>query len=462
MRGGLARASQAAVRDAHVSPANVPVPPVDAPPRASLWAEVARGVEFTPAFIGLLVYIFVVTSYTVPIGDVALGFAAFALLAMNRQGYTFPRVAWWLLAFVLWTVVGYTQTEFPTVVWDRTYQTVKLGLILLIALNTIRTRAQVRFFTIFFLACYAFFPARGTFLNYFVYHGTVGGRSGWINIFGNPNDMASMTLLQLSMCAGLLFVERQKALRLLALSGVFVLTLCILTTQSRGGFVGMAVFGLAALLQANRNRRLRTLVLGAAVAAAGVMFAPSNVWTRVKGLRGVTNTNNLAAVDGSAEQRWEIWKVAVRMIREHPIHGVGLGAYPNVHGILALQPEFNPTARGNRDTHSTLLNVAAETGIPGVLLFAGIFIATVLYAERVRRALRDSYPDHAKQLLFLEFGLLAFFTAGSFGSYAKLNFPYLHVVLIWTYATTVEREILGSLALRRRTAPALPAGRRPR
>ena len=90
--------------------------------------------------------------------------------------------------------------------------------------------------------------------------------------------------------------------------------------------------------------------------------APNNVLDRVRGLKAIDDGNlNQVDEEGSAFQRYEIWKVARTIIREHPVTGVGLGAYPAAHRLTATRSQFNPTARGRRDTHSTYLNVTAET-----------------------------------------------------------------------------------------------------
>ena len=136
----------------------------------------------------------------------------------------------------------------------------------------------------------------------------------------------------------------------------------------------------------------------------------------------------------------EIWKVARTIIAEHPVTGVGLGAYSMEHAVVSQRPQFRPTAHGRRDAHSTYLSVMAETGVPGFLLFVAVVAATVRYAERVRRRLRDAAPGHAQQLLYLQLGLLAFFVAATWGSYANLNMLYLHLVLIWASARALDAE----------------------
>jgi integral membrane sensor domain MASE1 len=71
-----------------------------------------------------------------------------------------------------------------------------------------------------------------------------------------------------------------------------------------------------------------------------------------------------------------------------------------------------------------------------------LFGVVVLRAERVRRrARRVALIEAAQQVLYLEVGLLAFFTAAIFASYAGLAFTYVHLALLWTVVTTTEEEV---------------------
>jgi O-antigen ligase len=351
----------------------------------------------------------------------------------------------WFGAFIGWGWVGYVVSNYPDAVWDAAYAFLKLWLIALVTVNALRTRAQLRFFIVFWLTCFAFWPTRGTYFNYYIYNQRPFGRAVWNHIYANPNDLATLTILQLSMACSLLMTERKSIVRTAALVGVGTLTLLVFMTQSRGAILAISVFGIAAFVNA-KHQRLRTLVIFGAVAAVLMIFAPSKVWNRIKAVAHVSTENvDLRDVDqsdmGSAAQRFEIWKVARKIISEQPVFGVGVGAYPLAHNQYSQGAEFSPIARGLRDTHSTYLNVTAETGFPGLILFLGTFAAVALPAERVRKRARAVMPAVSRQLAFLELGLLAYFMAGVFGSYSHLSFTYLHAVLVWAFAEAVSAQL---------------------
>jgi len=326
---------------------------------------------------------------------------------------------------------------------------VKLWLIALVAANALRTRAQVRFFLFFWLGCFALYPVRGALFNYYLYRETLFGRALWNYIFSNPNDLAAYCILQLSMAFGLYALEAKGPVRLASRLGLFVLPMVILLTKSRGAFLGFATFLLFVLW--GQKRRGRAIGITIAVAAALLVVAPSGVLDRVFALKNIEKTGDVAAADeeGSAEQRYEIWKVARLIIRENPVVGVGLGAYPAEHQIASRQPQFKETARGRRDTHSTYFNLTAETGFIGLFIFVVSYLSVFVSVESTRRKLKKVRPSSAQALYALEVGAVGFFIAAIFGSMAHVSFLILHMVTMWSVAELMRREAAAAAAARR-------------
>jgi O-antigen ligase len=422
----------------------------DAPSRPLL-----AGIRWSIPFVALLGYIFAITTYRLPIGSLAV-IVGLAGVVVQSEPKRFPRLLAWFSIFILWCAITYVASPYPERAWDGVVALLKLWAIILVGANALRSRPQIRLFTVCFLACFALYPLRGALENYFVFRYTVLGRAIWNLAFQNPNDLAAFAILQLAMVAALLSLERRWWLKRACQVGLVLLPLLILMTQSRGGFIALALFVLCCAVGQWRDlralfdtaRRIRLLVLSVAIIGAVSFFAPEGVWKRVAGLKHLTSTEQLKEVDseGSARQRWEIWRVARKIIREHPVLGVGPSAYPLAHETYARGEEFDPTAEGRRDTHSTILNLLAETGLPGTIIFICLIASVVIGAERVRRECKRHAPERAMPLFFLEVGLLAFFAAGTFGSFAYLAFLYIHLVLLSATADVTSRE----LASRRR------------
>src|SRR5215208_4392259 len=168
------------------------------PPEVSAERWPWRRVQWTLTYLGFLGYIFAITTYRVPIGDVSIVLALVGLLTM-KEPIRVPGLLKGLGVFLLWGLVGYTVSNYPALVYAQLEQIAKLWLIALVAANALRTRTQLRFFLFFWLGCFALYPVRGALFNYYVYRETLMGRALWNYIFSNPNDLAAYCILQLSM-----------------------------------------------------------------------------------------------------------------------------------------------------------------------------------------------------------------------------------------------------------------------
>lgn len=435
------------------------------PPEISTERWPWRGVQWTLTFVGFLGYVYSITTYRFQIGDVSIVVALIGLLTM-KEPVRVPGLLKGLGVFLLWAMMGYALSNYPALVYPKLDAMVRLWLISLVAANALRTRQQLRFFLVFWLACFALYPVRGAFFNYYLYGEKLAGRAIWNYAFNNPNDLAAYCILQLAMAFGVNALEAKGPVRLSVRLGLAVLPLLILLTKSRGAFIGFAVFLLFALW--GQRKRGRAIGITLVVASTLIFVAPENVLDRVFALKKIEETGNVGAADeeGSAAQRYEIWKVARAIIREHPVAGVGLGAYPAAHQVMSRRPQFNPTALGRRDTHSTYLNVMAETGLVGFIIWASTYLSVLIAIDINRRKMKKARPVTAQTVYAMEVGLVGFFLAAIFGSLAHVSFLVLHTLAVWCLVEMMKREVAVSGAARRAGAfqhayagPPVPAPR---
>lgn len=411
--------------------------------------------QWTPGFVGLLLYVFVIVTYRVPLATPAIGLALIGVVLSGSR----IRVPAFLIAFgafIVWGFIGYTQSAYPAAAWERLVLLSKLWVIAFAAVNTLRTRAQVRFFLVFFLVCFATHPARGAIFNYF-YGYTVFGRAVWNHVFRNPNDLAGLTLLPLALAIALL-KDPNTWVRRGAVASVVVLSTLILMTQSRGGFLALAL--LALLVWQTQRRKLRALVGVVVVGAAAATLAPAGVWDRVSAL-----TREGTEADSSSRQRWEIWQVAREIGARNPVFGVGVGAYSRAHQhYTAMHPEY-ALAAGSRDAHSTYISLLAETGWPGLAIFLLMVGIPLKQAWSARRRLAHA-PAEAAAVTAVAVALVGFLAAGIFATYPHLAFLYLHMALLTVLCarahTAPRQRRVPVVARRMRTGPVAPSLATPR
>ena len=424
-----------------------------------------RGVEYSPAFLAFAAYLVAIITYRFPIGTASMVIALLTL-PLEKQSLRLPAVAALSFAMVAWAFFGLTTTQYPATVVTAVSDFAKVCGVVFVAINVIVTRARFRAIVVGSLILWVLFPLRGTMFAYFIYHGDVEGRAAWNYIYSNPNDLAALCLLQLGMAVGLLAVERRRFFRLGTICAVALLVLVIILTQSRGAVIALSVFGIIG------GKKYFTNPKGILIIAvlAGLVFAvaPDSVWRRFSTIKG-SGSADVMTIDpetvdlatrqdmGSSQQRLEIWSVARAIIAENPITGVGLGAYPDAHSIMARRPGFHWLARGRRDTHSTYLNVMAETGIVGFALFAAMIIMTIKASRGARKAMQARAPALSLQLFNMEVGLYGYLVAAIWGSYASFVPMYVHLVLMYVGSRLLHEQGGGQQVRGRRKFYPAPA-----
>ncbi len=152
-----------------------------------------------------------------------------------------------------------------------------------------------------------------------------------------------------------------------------LMTIALVATLSRSGFVGlMAAAALTAVLQ--RRGRRRAL---AAAAGAIALLVVVGLWLDSGGLaQRVEGTLNAAG----PQSRPVIWAETVRIVRAFPVAGTGAGTF----GEAMLQYQRTGTAVLFNHAHNEPLQLLA-TG--GVLLTGAVLIALVLFIREARRRL---------------------------------------------------------------------------
>src|SRR5438270_901558 len=80
--------------------------------------SLAAGVRWTFLFAAFLAYLFAITTYQLPIANVAM-IAALVGVVVQREALRIPAMLFWYVLFMIWSAVGYLVTQYPAVVWDE-------------------------------------------------------------------------------------------------------------------------------------------------------------------------------------------------------------------------------------------------------------------------------------------------------------------------------------------------------
>jgi O-antigen ligase len=150
----------------------------------------------------------------------------------------------------------------------------------------------------------------------------------------------------------------------------------------------VALGSAALVLSQTRNAWLGLL---AGLAAVAAVSAPRSLWLLGAGLLAVLATrpapvmNRLTIVDDSTRDRYYMWQAGIDMILDKPVFGQGPGMIVRVYPRYRWQEAPNPLAP---HLHNNALQLAAERGLPVVVLWLWLMAAVMGDAWREARAHR--------------------------------------------------------------------------
>jgi len=166
--------------------------------------------------------------------------------------------------------------------------------------------------------------------------------------------------------------EDRRSLAVLYATAWAVTAIAIYLLFSRMGAVvfGLTTLGVCALNRAYWRRYLVVMVLGA-VLGGGLVIRSADTF------RYVVSTIIQTDRNPGVNQRLGVWREALRLFRDHPIVGTGLGTFDDVSFSLEGTTADRIFFRNGWHAHNVYLHLLAETGILGLLAWCYFWYAIV-------------------------------------------------------------------------------------
>jgi O-antigen ligase len=195
------------------------------------------------------------------------------------------------------------------------------------------------------------------------------------------NELAALLVAALVLATAFAAGWRESpAIRVFAGMTIVFCLAGVILSFSRGGLVALGVALLATVVLGGRWRPYAALLLVAIVTcAAGYVLYVATPEERAR----------VTTVEGGTG-RSDIWEVGRRMFEANPVTGIGAGNFPvsSIHYLLApgalQRDEF--IVDEPKVAHNIYLEVAAELGIVGFLLFMSILGFSLVSSMRAARA----------------------------------------------------------------------------
>lgn len=231
---------------------------------------------------------------------------------------------------------------------------------------------------------------------------------------GDPNFYALFLVPLVPLALNRLDKETNKYLRLLALLTFVLVSLAIVFTYSRGGFLALAAA--IGILLVRKPPRARVILLTIIVAIPVLTMVPAQYTERLKTLNEVLPFGHAEVgqtSDSGFRGRLSEMRVGVLMFLEEPILGVGLDNYPYLYQEYARRVGLD-SRLAEREPHSRYLEIASEMGLVGMVAYAFV-IGSLFYSMYLgeRRLKAGGCQNSAGMVRSLSVGLIAFLV-GSF------------------------------------------------
>jgi putative inorganic carbon (HCO3(-)) transporter len=238
----------------------------------------------------------------------------------------------------------------------------------------------------------------------------------------HSNTLGAFFVYYMFLFLGLFFLYPKGRLKTWLLLIPFLLCFRgIMVTFSRGAYLAFACGALAACFFRNKLLFIAAGGFGL-LAIANPILLPAGIRYRmgqtIKDPMQVSVSPAQSAVmdagdvpenlEASSATRLRIWRGAIHMIQDHPLFGVGYGAFPHYIG------RYTQGVIGEMDAHNSYLLIAAEMGIPTLLVFLLVLAVAWHYTYWLYRHAQDR-TIQAMALGFLA-GLAGLLMANLFGS----------------------------------------------
>lgn len=278
--------------------------------------------------------------------------------------------------------------------------------------------------------------------------GVIGG------IYSNPNDLAFAIVLTLPFCLAFLLTSKGGVKKLAWTAGILILGLTLLMTASRAGFITLMISGAVVLWHFGIRGRRLYLVVGTVLAAV-LLFAVAGgpLMRRTMAIAGSSGTVEENKAYMSFEERQYLMRRAVECIVHYPILGVGVRNFQVYSGSW-------------HDVHMTYLQIAAEGGIPSLVLYLLFFSRAFLNLRKLRRR-KDLDVYTTLFVGGLHSSMIGFVIGALFAPEAYQLFPYFSVAYTSALVATIDEQdrasgpVLDSSRTRSRFGDLLANNRKP-
>jgi O-antigen ligase len=256
---------------------------------------------------------------------------------------------------------------------------------------------------------------------------------------GDANFYGQLLVMIIPLSLDRMFTERERILRITAGLAAAVTTAAAVFTFSRGAALALVMVAVITLIL--HPPKLRTVVATTVIAVLAVPMLPAGYIERMTTLAQIGTVQG--STDASIRGRTSEVIAGVLMFVDDPLTGVGLGNYEDRYLEYASELGLE-RRREEREPHSLYTEVAAETGIPGIIAFAAIVLGAFVSLSKAGRRFREiGDEDTANLTRAISVSLIGYLVTSLFLHMAFARFFWMLIGISMATPALAERCAAG-------------------
>lgn len=209
-----------------------------------------------------------------------------------------------------------------------------------------------------------------------------------VGSFDQPNPFAGYLNLSLPIALAVALFAHDPRMRWVAGGASAILLFALYLADSRGALLGLAAAVIVIAIVGWRQERRATLAAAIGVPLVAIAWVthliPVHIQERLLAqfrVNDISLTAQLNDANFSTIERLAHWVAGLRMFLAHPLLGVGAGNYSAAYQWYKVAGWDESLGHA----HNYYINVAAETGVLGLLAFLAVITAALYVAWRATR-----------------------------------------------------------------------------
>ena len=281
------------------------------------------------------------------------------------------------LIYAFWTYLTLAFAFEPSVSMEKTSNTTKKIVFILLACMIMQTPKRLKMFFYVMIASLLFIGVKGGLFTLMT--GGVARVQGAGGMMGDNNQLAMAMAMLFPLTVYMAQYPPKKIMKWPLIFASITVPMAVIGTQSRGGLAALLATFLMFIMKS--RYKFRVLAVGIPLAIAGVNFMPESWTARME-------TTEDATDDQSFMGRVSMWKYATNLTADHPIEG---GGY-DVFYVRRLEPVYMPPGYKARAPHSVYFEVLGEHGYVGLFIYMTLMF-TAWYAGGTNRRRFEPFKE---------------------------------------------------------------------